>query len=123
MQETPKGAILQRDKETFAIVPRTPVGVVSVEELENIAKVIRKYKIPITKITSGQRIALVGVKKDDIDNIWDDLHMDPGMATELCLHYVQACPGTTVCKFGIQDSLQLGSEIESFFQVWISRQK
>ncbi|MBU4462953.1 MAG: NAD(P)/FAD-dependent oxidoreductase [Proteobacteria bacterium] len=115
MSNEPIGAILQRDKETYAIVPKTPVGLVTPEHLENIANAARKYKIPIIKITSGQRFALVGIKKDDLDNIWKDLDMDMGKATELCLHYVQACPGTAVCKFGVQDSLGLGMEIEKFF--------
>ena len=115
MADVPKGAILQRDKETYAIVPRTPVGMLRPEDLEALAKVARKYHIPIIKITSGQRFALVGMKKDDVDSIWNDLGMDVGKATELCLHYVQACPGTAVCKFGVQDSLGLGMEIEEFF--------
>ncbi len=115
MPDIPKGAILQRDKETYAIVPRTPVGLVSPEDLEQIVKVVRKYQIPVIKITSAQRFALVGLKKDDVDKIWEDLGMDVGKATELCLHYVQACPGTAVCKFGVKDSLGLGMKIENFF--------
>ncbi len=115
MLDIPKGAILQRDKETYAIVPRTPVGLVTPEDLERIVNVARKYQIPVIKITSGQRFALVGMKKDDVDKIWKDLGMDVGKATELCLHYVQACPGTAVCKFGVKDSLGLGIEIEKFF--------
>ena len=104
MSEHPKGAILQRDKTTYAIVPRTPVGLVSVDDLERIVKVVRKYEIPVVKITSGQRFALVGIKKEDVDKVWEDLGMDVGKATELCLHYVQACPGTAVCQFGVQAS-------------------
>jgi len=115
MPDIPKGAILQRDKETYAIVPRTPVGMLRPEDLEAIAKVARKYHIPVIKITSGQRFALVGMKKDDVDSIWKDLGMEVGKATELCLHYVQACPGKAVCKYGVQDSLGLGMEIEEFF--------
>ena len=57
----PRGAILQRDRKTYAIVPRTPVGLVSPEVLEAISSVVRKYDIPIAKITSGQRLALVGM--------------------------------------------------------------
>ena len=115
MREHPTGAILQRDKETYAIVPRTPVGLVTPDDLEALAGVARKYNIPVIKITSGQRFALVGLKKEDVDSIWRELNMDVGKATELCLHYVQACPGTAVCKFGVQDSLGLGTEIEAFF--------
>lgn len=108
----PEGAILQRDKKTFAIVPRTPVGLVSAEVLEAIARVVRKYKIPIVKITSGQRLALVGLEREQIEPVWRDLGLDIGQATALCLHYVQACPGNSVCKFGVDDSLGLGTELE-----------
>ena len=115
MSENPTGAILQRDKKTYAIVPRTPVGLLTPDDLEALAGVARKYDIPVIKITSGQRFALVGLKAEDVDSVWQELNMDVGKATELCLHYVQACPGTAVCKFGVQDSLGLGTEIEAFF--------
>ena len=110
-----QGAILQRDKTTYAIVPRTPAGLVNADILEAIARVVRKYDIPIVKITSGQRLALVGLEKDDIEKVWGDLKMDVGRAIELCLHYVQACPGTAVCRFGVQDSLGLGMELEKIY--------
>jgi len=112
---TPKGAILQRDKKTYAIVPRIPAGLIKIEDLKKITEVVEKYKIPIIKITSGHRIALVGMEGDVVNDIWKDLEMDAGRATELCLHYVQACPGTSVCKFGVQDSLGMGIKLESFF--------
>ncbi len=111
----PKGAILQRDNKTYAIVPRIPVGLAKLENFKEIISVVEKYKIPIIKITSGHRLALVGMKGEVINDIWQDLKMDVGKATELCLHYVQACPGNIVCKYGIQDSLGLGIEIEEFF--------
>jgi NAD(P)H-nitrite reductase large subunit len=111
----PRGAILQRDKKTYAVVPRTPVGLIKPEHLEAIAKVVRKYDIPIIKITSGQRLALVGMQQDEVESIWQELNMDAGKATELCLHYVQACPGNDVCKYGVRDSLGLGLEIEELF--------
>lgn len=113
--EKPKGAILQRDKETYAIVPRIPVGLATLENLKNIVNVVEKYNIPIVKITSGHRLALVGMRGEVVDAIWKDLQMDTGRATELCLHYVQACPGNAVCKYGVRDSLGLGIEIEEFF--------
>ena len=114
-QINPPGAILQRDKKTFAIVPRIPGGLMNLEMLNKITRTVEKYSIPIVKITSGQRIALVGMTEDQLENIWLDLDMDPGKATELCLHYVQSCPGNTVCSFGIQDSLTFGIEIEDYF--------
>ncbi len=115
MDEHPTGTILQRDKKTYAIVPRTPVGILTPEHLEKLAAVARKFSVPVIKITSGQRFALVGIKREDVDEVWRDLGMDIGKATELCLHYVQACPGTAVCSLGMQDSLGLGARIEEFF--------
>jgi NAD(P)H-nitrite reductase large subunit len=115
-EKGPRGAILQRDKKTYAIVPRTPVGLIKPEHLEAIAKVVRKYNIPVIKITSGQRLALVGMHREEVEPIWQELGMDAGKATELCLHYVQACPGNDVCKYGVRDSLGLGLELERFFQ-------
>jgi NAD(P)H-nitrite reductase large subunit len=115
MAEGPHGAILQRDKTTYAIVPRTPVGLVTPENLETIVNVVRKYNIPIMKITSGQRMAIVGIKEEDLESVWQDLGMEKGKALELCVHYVQACPGTAVCKYGVRDSLGLGMQLEKLF--------
>jgi len=118
MAEQPEhldGAILQRDRETYAIVPRTPLGMVTPQVLESIAQVVKKYDIPVVKITSGQRMALVGLKEADVAPAWKDLGMDVGRATELCVHYAQACPGTAVCRFGVQDSLGMGMELEKLF--------
>lgn len=115
MAEDLKGSILQRDRDTYAIVPRIPAGVLTPEKLEAVANVVKKYRIPVIKITSGHRLALVGIKKDDIDSVWQDLDMDIGRATELCFHYIQACPGTDLCRYGVQDSLGLGVELEKRF--------
>ncbi|WP_147819373.1 NAD(P)/FAD-dependent oxidoreductase [Salidesulfovibrio onnuriiensis] len=109
------GAILQRDKKTYAIVPRTPVGIVTPRQLRALAAVVERYEVPVVKITSGQRMTLVGMEEDAIPKIWADLEMEIGRATELCLHYVQACPGNQVCKFGLRDSLGFGMELEEEF--------
>jgi len=115
MSEEPKGAILQRDKKTYAIVPRIPMGVLTPEMLEILAKTARKYNIRIIKITSGQRIALVGLNPEDVEKVWKDLEMEVGPAEGLCVHYVQACPGTETCKFGQGDSLGLAAKIEKMY--------
>lgn len=115
MDGRPRGAIMQRDEKSYAIVPRTPLGLVTPDILENIARVARKYEVPIIKITSAQRMALVGMKPEFVDEIWQELGMGVGPAVEVCVHYVQACPGNTLCRFGIQDSLGLGAELEKLF--------
>jgi NAD(P)H-nitrite reductase large subunit len=112
-QSQPQDAILQRDKKTYAIVPRIPGGLLDRNHLRAIADAVEKYDIPLVKLTSGQRIALIGLKEENLQDVYQDLGMDPGKATELCLHYVQACPGTEVCKFGVRDSLGFGIRIEN----------
>jgi NAD(P)H-nitrite reductase large subunit len=108
----PKGAILQRDQKTYAIIPRTPAGLVTPEFLEKVAAAAREFNIPVMKIVSGQRIALVGIEKDEVNKVWEFLGTDVGDAVGLCFHYVQACPGTTLCTYGTQDSVGLALELE-----------
>ncbi len=115
MDQPSKGAILQRDKKTYAIVARVPVGLLTPENLENMARVARKYNVPAVKITSGQRVAFIGLEQKDIENAWRDLGMGVGPAEGLCVHYVQACPGNTFCKFGQQDSIGLARKLESLY--------
>ena len=108
-----KGAILQKDKETYAIAPHIPCGVVTPELLRKIADVSEKYKAQALKITSATRIAIVGLKEEDIDNAWKDLAMPPGAAVGLCVRSVRACPGTTFCKLGQQDALGMGLKLDN----------
>ncbi|MCL6559677.1 MAG: NAD(P)/FAD-dependent oxidoreductase [Firmicutes bacterium] len=115
MGDTPRGAFIQRDKETYAIVPKISMGLIDADTMSRIADVVKKYNIPIIKITSAQRIALVGIKPEDVEKIWEDLGMEVGPAVGLCVHYVQACPGTAVCKYGVQPSLTLGAELDKLF--------
>jgi len=108
LQDGEKGVIMQRDKETYAVAPHIPCGVVSPGTLRKLADVAEKYNAPALKLTSAARIAIVGLKEEDIENVWADLGMDKGAATGLCVRNVKACPGTTFCRRGIQDSLGAG---------------
>ncbi|RXG34214.1 NAD(P)/FAD-dependent oxidoreductase [Methanohalophilus sp. WG1-DM] len=107
-----KGAILQRDRETFAIAPQTPGGIVSPDMLRKIADTADKYGAAAIKLTSAQRVCIVGLKEDDIDNAWDDLDMKPAAAIGLCVRSIKICPGTTFCKRGQQDAVTLGLELD-----------
>ena len=75
-----KGAAVQRDMETYAIIPYIPGGLVDPDTLRKIADVAEKYRVKIIKITSEHRIGLYGIKEDDIDDIWDHLGMVPGVS-------------------------------------------
>lgn len=110
-----KGAVLQRDKETYAIAPHLTAGIVSADELRKIADVADKYNISAIKVTGAQRIALVGLREEDIDSAWGDLGMNPGAAIGLCVRSIKVCPGTTFCKRGLQDSVAVGSKLDSLY--------
>jgi len=112
LQDGQKGVVIQRDKQTYAIAPHIPCGVVSPQTLRRLADVAEKYGAQALKITSASRIAIVGVDEKDIDNIWAELGMSPGFAVGLCVRSVKACPGTTFCKWGMQDSLSLGLKLD-----------
>ncbi len=107
-----KGAVLQRDKKSYAIVPHIPCGLVTPELLKKIAEVAEKYELPALKLTSACRIAMVGFKEEDIDAAWKDLGMDPGAAVGLCVRSIKVCPGTTLCQLGQQDAIGLGMELD-----------
>ncbi|MDV0447799.1 Nitrite reductase [NAD(P)H] [Methanosarcinaceae archaeon Ag5] len=107
-----KGAILQRDGETYAIAPHSPAGLLTPEKLRTIADVAEKYNAAAIKISSSQRIVLVGLKEEDLDNAWTDLGMKPGSAIGICVRSVRVCPGTTFCKRAKQDSMSLGLKLD-----------
>lgn len=108
----PLGSILQMDKKTYSIAPHIPAGVVTPEILRKIADVAEKYQAQALKVTSAQRIAIVGLRPEDVPKIWEELGMDPGHAVGLCVRSVKVCPGNTFCKRGLQETLVLGMEID-----------
>ena len=106
-----KGAIVQRDGETFAIAPHIPGGIILPEKLRIIADVAEKYDL-VLKVTSAQRIAIVGIREHNIDDVWEELDMKPGAAIGLCVRSIKICPGTTYCKRGQQDSVGIGLKLD-----------
>lgn len=112
LKDGEKGAILQRDKETYAIAPHLPCGVVTPEGLRKLADVAEKYGAAAIKVTSAARIALVGIQGKDIDNVWEELGIPVGHAVGMCVRSIKACPGTTFCRLGQQDSLGMGMKLD-----------
>ena len=112
LQDGEKGVIIQRDKRTYAVAPHVPCGVIQPEQLRRLADVAEKYGAQAMKITSAARIAMIGIEEKDIDAVWKELGMSPGFAVGLCVRSVKACPGTTFCKKGKQDSLGMGMKLD-----------
>src|SRR5574343_412541 len=104
-------ANLQKDG-TYSVVPRMWGGLTTPAELRRIADVVDKYNIPTVKVTGGQRIDLLGVKKEDLQNVWKDLDMPSGHAYAKGLRTVKTCVGSQWCRFGTQDSTQMGKDLE-----------
>jgi len=104
--------VLQRDRETYAIAPHLPCGLVTPELLRKIADVAEKYHAAAIKCTSAERIAIVGLQEKDIDAAWADLGTAPGYMSGTVVRSVRACPGTDFCKRGRQNSLAMGLELD-----------
>jgi nitrite reductase [NAD(P)H] large subunit len=108
-------ANIQKDG-SFTVIPQMPGGVTSSAQLRRIADVADKYHVPLVKLTGGQRIDLVGVKKDDLPKIWRDLDMPSGHAYGKRYRTCKSCIGSDYCRFGLGDSMALAQKIEHRFQ-------
>lgn len=104
-------ANIQKDG-TYSVVPRIWGGVTNPAELRRIADVADKYAIPMVKVTGGQRIDLLGVRKEDLTGVWKDLDMPSGHAYGKSLRTVKTCVGSEFCRFGTQDSTGMGIALE-----------
>ncbi|MDN6858205.1 nitrite reductase large subunit NirB [Pseudomonas sp. CAN2814] len=111
-------ANIQKDG-TYSVVPRMWGGVTNAAELRRIADVADKYQVPMVKVTGGQRIDLLGIRKDDLPAIWKELDMPSGHAYGKSIRTVKTCVGSEFCRFGTQNSTQLGIDLEhDLFNMW-----
>ncbi|MGH7933361.1 MAG: nitrite reductase large subunit NirB [Candidatus Binataceae bacterium] len=101
---------------TFSVVPRIYGGVTSPAELRRIADAAEKYQARMVKITGGQRIDLLGIRKQDLPAVWRDLGMPSGHAYTKAFRTCKTCVGTDFCRYGVGDSTRLGIQIEKRFQ-------
>ncbi|MDQ1902690.1 nitrite reductase large subunit NirB [Paracoccus sp. WLY502] len=107
-------ANIQKDG-TYSVVPRMWGGVTTPAELRAIADAAEKYGVPMVKVTGGQRIDLLGVRKEDLPHMWADLNaagMVSGAAYSKGLRTVKTCVGKEFCRVGTQDSTGLGIKLE-----------
>ena len=109
-------ANIQKDG-TFSVVPRIRGGVTTPAELRKIADAAEKFQVGMVKITGGQRIDLLGVKKEDLPAIWAELDMPSGYAYAKALRTVKTCVGSEYCRYGVGDSTTLGIDLEKKFEM------
>ncbi len=108
-------ANIQKDG-TFSVIPQIPGGVSSAAQLRRIAEVAEKYNVPMVKLTGGQRIDLLGIRKEDLPKVWQELGMPSGYAYAKRYRTCKSCVGTDFCRFGLGDSTALAIKIEATFQ-------
>ncbi|MDF2815201.1 MAG: nitrite reductase [Paenibacillus sp.] len=108
-------ANIQKDG-TYSVVPRMYGGVTNPKELKRIAEVAEKYNVPTVKMTGGQRIDLLGVRKEDLVSIWEELDMPSGYAYGKALRTVKTCVGSDYCRFGTADAMGMGIRLEKRFE-------
>ena len=115
-------ANIQKDG-TYSVVPRMWGGITTPQELRAIADVVEKYDAPMVKVTSGQRLDIFGIRKEDLPAVWADLNaagMVSGHAYGKALRTVKTCVGSEWCRFGTQDSTGLGVKLErGFWGSWM----
>ena len=107
-------ANIQKDG-TYSVVPRMWGGLTNAAELRAIADVVDRFAIPTVKVTGGQRIDLLGVRKDDLPAVWrqlNDAGLVSGHAYAKGLRTVKTCVGSEWCRFGTQDSTAMGVKLE-----------
>jgi NAD(P)H-nitrite reductase large subunit len=109
-----KGAIIQRDLETFSISPHIPGGFIEPKMLRKIAEVAEEYGVKYIKLTGSQRIALIGIREEDLDKAWAGF-TDRSSAIGLTIRSIKICPGTRACKKARQDSPGLGFALDEEF--------
>jgi NAD(P)H-nitrite reductase large subunit len=110
-----KGAILQRDEETYAITIRLPGGVIDIPTGRRIAETAKKYNAQLLKVTGDARLGVIGIKEEDIDAFYGDLGLKPQMGTAFCQQYVKVCPGNTFCNRGQQDTLSFARKVNEMY--------
>jgi nitrite reductase (NADH) large subunit len=108
-------ANIQRDG-TFSVVPQMKGGCTTPDQLRRIADVADKYHVPLVKLTGGQRIDLLGLRKEDLPKVWADLDMPSGYAYAKSFRTVKTCVGQDFCRFGVGDSTALGIALETRYQ-------
>lgn len=99
-------------------LPGTPLGIVSPDQLEEMARVARKYKVETLKITTGQHLKMLGADQDDLPLIMEELGGSLPSAPphkKVGMHNVQACSGSPLCSFAKGDTLGMGERIQKSF--------
>ncbi|AQR95995.1 nitrite reductase [Clostridium saccharoperbutylacetonicum] len=101
-------------KRTFAITPHIPGGFITIDNMQKILDVAKKYK-GVLKITSGQRILITNLKQEDLEAIWNELGMEPAVRTQNSVKNVEMCPAG-YCKRSKFNTIGTGMKLSKKYQ-------
>ena len=110
-----KAATLQSDGESYAIVAPLLGGLLELETARKVVDVGEKYGVKSLKVTGAQRLALIGLKEEDLDQAYRELGVKPAAGSDLCRQYIKACPGNRYCTRGQRDTLEFARRVSEQF--------
>lgn len=97
---------------TYIVIPEIHAGLLSLDDLNRLTQLVKKYEVPMTKVTGAQRVAFLGMEPEKLGALKAELGIPDTMPhSRNKLHYIQACPGSTWCKFGVGDALDMGRKL------------
>ncbi len=111
----PKAAILQRDGESYAIMAPMLGGVLDLGTARKVVAVGEEFGVKTLKVTGAQRLALIGLKEEDLDSAYEALGAKPAAGSHLCQQYIKVCPGSTFCTRGQKDTLAFAKRLNDQF--------
>ncbi len=110
-----KAAVLQRDGESYAIMAPLQGGVLDLTTARKVVEAGEKFGVKTLKVTGAQRLALIGIREEDLDAAYHTLGVKPAAGSHLCRQYIKVCPGNTFCTRGQRDALAFAKRIYDRF--------
>lgn len=105
---------VREGKRTYGVTPHIPGGFITVDNMQKIVDVARKYD-GVLKITSGQRILITNLKEEVLEDVWNDLGMEPAVRTQNSMKNIEMCPAG-FCKRSKYNTIGTGMKLSKKYQ-------
>jgi nitrite reductase (NADH) large subunit len=101
---------------TYTLIPQMYGGITNPKQLRKIAQVAEKYQINDVAITSDQRIHLLGVKKENLSDVWAELNMSLRLPQANGVQNIKTCIGEHICSCDKKPSIEMAVSLEKQFE-------
>lgn len=108
------GFIKQRQADFFAIRAKVLLGDLSADQLKKIAKISENYGQGWVHLTVRQGVEIPFIRIQDFEAVVNELE-EAGLSTGACgprVRVVVACPGSSICPYGLGDTKALAKAID-----------